>query len=163
MIDVKATNVKLKHRARDILRFVGGDACPQSDAELDRVLASCRGSVKLAAVTIVLKLSVTEAEDPLRRNKGILAHVFNEVREKETQKDALHEGLVLCVDAGGTSCKAVLMSKNGGMGMGMASPCNVYVVSQVSLTIAPSPITFLGPISVSMLPFQLSLGQFKKQ
>ncbi|KAI0867378.1 putative glucokinase regulator family protein [Hypoxylon argillaceum] len=125
MIDVKATNVKLKHRARDILRFVGGDACPQSDAELDRVLASCRGSVKLAAVTIVLKLSVTEAEDPLRRNKGILAHVFNEVREKETQKDALHEGLVLCVDAGGTSCKAVLMSKNGGMGMGMASPCNV--------------------------------------
>lgn len=127
MIDVKATNMKLKQRARNILRFVGGDACTQSDEELDEILQACRGSVKLAAVTIVLKVSVMEAEERLQRNQGVLARVFEEAREQKAQTQDDDEGLVLCVDAGGTSCKAVIMSKAGEIGTGIAGPCNVYV------------------------------------
>ncbi|KAI0453796.1 putative glucokinase regulator family protein [Xylaria acuta] len=125
MIDVKATNIKLKQRARNILRFVGGSTCTQSDAELDQILERCYGSVKLAAATIVLKLSVAEAEDRLKRNKGVLARVFGEAHGKGAEQESDDDGLVLCVDAGGTSCKAVIMSKGGEMGMGTAGPCNV--------------------------------------
>ncbi|KAI0399129.1 putative glucokinase regulator family protein [Xylaria palmicola] len=128
MIDVKATNVKLKQRARNILRVVGGAACTQSDAELDQVLEHCGGSVKLAAVTIVLKVPVAEAEDRLRRNQGVLACVFEEAREKATQRGSHDEGFVLCVDAGGTSCKAVIMSEDGETGMGAAGPCNATTI-----------------------------------
>ncbi|RWA06809.1 hypothetical protein EKO27_g8285 [Xylaria grammica] len=125
MIDLKATNIKLRQRARNILRFVGGDACTQSDQELDQILEHCRGSVKLAAVAITLKVPVVDAEDRLQRNKGVLAHVFEEARDQDARRGAHDDGLVLCVDAGGTSCKAVIMSKDGEMGMGTAGPCNV--------------------------------------
>ncbi|KAF2971636.1 hypothetical protein GQX73_g2034 [Xylaria multiplex] len=124
MIDVKATNLKLKQRARNILRFVGGTACTQTDLELDKILECCRGSVKLAAIVITLKLSVAEAEDRLQRNKGVLARVFAEAHKKKLRQET-YDDLVLCVDAGGTSCKAVIMSKDGEMGMGRAGPCNV--------------------------------------
>ncbi|KAJ8123714.1 hypothetical protein ONZ43_g399 [Nemania bipapillata] len=129
MIDVKATNVKLKHRARNILRLVGGHSCTQSDAELDQILETCRWNVKLAAVTLVLKVSVVDAEERLLRNKGVLAHVFEEAHKMEGEQHGLDEGLVLCIDAGGTSCKAVLMSIDGEMGLGMAGPCNITNVS----------------------------------
>jgi N-acetylmuramic acid 6-phosphate etherase len=127
MIDVKATNVKLKQRARNILRFVGGGVCTQTDEELDQILLQCKGSVKLASVTIVLKVSVSEAEERLERNKGVLAQVFEEAaREKKaTSEEGQDDSIVLCVDAGGTSCKAVVMTKDGDMGLGTAGPCNV--------------------------------------
>ncbi|KAJ9156770.1 Glucokinase regulator family protein [Coniochaeta hoffmannii] len=125
MIDVKATNIKLQQRARNILRFVGGEACTQTDEELDQTLQDCHGSVKLAAVTIVLKVSIQDAEDRLQRNKGVLAHVFEEAHRNDGHKEEGEDDLVLCVDAGGTSCKAVLLSKNGDMGIGTAGPCNV--------------------------------------
>ncbi|GAP89460.2 putative N-acetylmuramic acid 6-phosphate etherase [Rosellinia necatrix] len=130
MIDVKATNLKLKQRARNILRFVGGDACTQSDTELDHILENCHGSVKLAAIVIVLKVPVAEAEDRLQRNDGVLARVFGEARkEDKLQHNDDADELVLCVDAGGTSCKAIIMSQDGEMGMGIAGPCNVTNIS----------------------------------
>ncbi|KAL1839648.1 hypothetical protein VTK73DRAFT_3986 [Phialemonium thermophilum] len=126
MIDLKASNIKLKQRSRNILRFVGGEACTQTDEELDQILQQCRGSVKLAAVTIVLRVSVEEAEERLRRNKGVLARVFEEARQHETQTQSGDDGFVLCVDAGGTSCKAVILSsRDGELGTGTAGPCNV--------------------------------------
>lgn len=127
MIDVKATNVKLKQRARNILRFVGGSACTQTDEELDQILQECNGSVKLAAVVIVLKVSVAEAEERLERNKGVLARVFEaaEQEKNDPSRGGQDEGIVLCVDAGGTSCKAAIMTKAGDTGLGTAGPCNV--------------------------------------
>ncbi|KAK1766583.1 hypothetical protein QBC33DRAFT_105269 [Phialemonium atrogriseum] len=142
MIDLKATNLKLKQRAKNILRFIGGSSCPQSDEELEQILEACRGSVKLAAVTIVLNVSVADAEDRLQQNKGILARLFEEEEEKiqnlHLQNGSQDEGLVLCVDAGGTSCKAVVMSRDGGLGMGTAGPCNV---SNIGLDAATSAIS----------------------
>ncbi|KAI0391190.1 putative glucokinase regulator family protein [Xylariaceae sp. FL0594] len=132
MIDVKATNLKLKQRARNILRFVVGvAACTRSDRELDDVLERCGGSVKLAAAALVLDVSVAEAEERLWRHGGVLASVFEEEGRKKKKEggDEEEEGgrreLVLCVDAGGTSCKAVVMTRGGEMGLGAAGPCNV--------------------------------------
>lgn len=125
MIDLKATNLKLKQRARNILRIIGGDSCDQSNEELDRILESCGGSTKLAAVTIVLKVTVAEAEERLNRNKGILAQVFAEAKDENAPGCDLERGIVLCVDAGGTSCKATVMSKDGSVGAGVSGPCNM--------------------------------------
>jgi N-acetylmuramic acid 6-phosphate etherase len=125
MIDLKATNLKLKQRARNILRIIGGDSCNQSNEELDPILESCGGSTKLAAVTIVLKVSVAEAEERLNRNKGVLAQVFAEAKDENAPGPDLERGIVLCVDAGGTSCKATVMSKDGSIGKGVSGPCNM--------------------------------------
>jgi N-acetylmuramic acid 6-phosphate etherase len=127
MIDLKATNIKLQQRAKNILRFVGGNECTQSDEELEQILEACHGSVKLAAATIVLKAPVAEAEERLQRHKGVLAHVF---QEEESFRQTNGHGkfasdLVLCVDAGGTSCKAVIMSPDGIKLLGVTGPCNV--------------------------------------
>lgn len=132
MIDLKATNHKLEQRSKNILRVVGGTAsATKTDEELGQILAASHGSVKLAAATIVLGVPVCEAEKRLRRNNGLLARVFEESRamdrvlEKPEATQDEDEGLVLCVDAGGTSCKAVVISRSAAVGMGSAGPCNV--------------------------------------
>lgn len=126
MVDLRATNIKLQQRAKNILRFIGGPNCTQSDEELDQILQDCHGSVKLAAAKIVLNVTVAEAEERLQRNKGVLAKVFEEHESQQVaKKEVQDDGLVLCVDAGGTSCKAVIMSRDGVSGSGVAGPCNV--------------------------------------
>ncbi|EFY99778.1 N-acetylmuramic acid-6-phosphate etherase and BadF/BadG/BcrA/BcrD ATPase domain protein [Metarhizium robertsii] len=126
MVDLRATNIKLQQRARNILRLIGGPRCTQSDEELGRILYECHGSVKLAAATIVLGVPVADAEARLRQHGGLLARVIEEHEGQQAAADeAQDDGLVLCVDAGGTSCKAVIMSRDGVSGCGAAGPCNV--------------------------------------
>lgn len=134
MIDVKATNVKLKQRAKNILRAVGGVGCTQSDEELESILEACQGSVKLAAVTIVLGVSVSVADEHLKRHEGVLTRVFEEDKKKRAQQETQDDGFVLCIDAGGTSCKAVVMSRSGATGNGSAGPCNAYVCAPDCMT-----------------------------
>ncbi|KAH0599057.1 hypothetical protein MHUMG1_03172 [Metarhizium humberi] len=126
MVDLRATNIKLQQRARNILRLIGGPRCTQSDEELGRILHECHGSVKLAAATIVLGVPVADAEARLRQHGGLLARVIEDHEGQQAATDeAQDHGLVLCVDAGGTSCKAVIMSRDGVSGCGAAGPCNV--------------------------------------
>ena len=124
MVDLKATNLKLKQRARNILRFIGGETCTQTDDELDAILVACNGSTKLAAATIVLGVTPSEAEVTLANNGGVLANVFREARNKNSTASSQQE-FVLCIDAGGTSCNAVILSKEGSVGRGASGPCNV--------------------------------------
>ncbi|UNI17569.1 N-acetylmuramic acid 6-phosphate etherase [Purpureocillium takamizusanense] len=128
MIDLKATNIKLRQRAKNMLRLIGGAACTQTDEELDAVLAACHGSVKLAAVTIVLGVSVADAEARLERSNGVLARVFEEAQRQAVEEAHRDEGLVLCVDAGGSSCRAVIMGPDGTAACGAAGPCNVSTI-----------------------------------
>jgi N-acetylmuramic acid 6-phosphate etherase len=80
----------------------------------------------LAAAAITMRVPVAEAEVRLQRHKGVLARVFEENERQQAVKNvAPDEGLVLCVDAGGTSCKAVVMSNGGSVGCGVGGPCNV--------------------------------------
>lgn len=124
MVDLKATNIKLRQRARNILRAIGGQSCTQSDDDLDVILASCHGSTKLAAVVVVLGIPVADAQARLERSSGILAKVFAEA-EATTNKNGNAEDIVLCVDAGGTSCKATVLCRDGAAGSGIAGPCNM--------------------------------------
>lgn len=122
MIDLKATNLKLQQRSRTILRAVAGEVCTQSNDELDQILEACHGSTKTAAVTIVLKCSVEDAVDRLQRNNGVLAKVFAEAKKDAPSST---QGLVLCVDAGGSACKAVISGPNGILATGSSGPSNV--------------------------------------
>lgn len=123
MVDLKATNLKLKERSRTILRAIGGAACTQSNDELDQILDACHGSTKLAAVTIVLKCTVKEAEERLKESNGVLAQVFDFAQAEN--KSSTAEKLVLCVDAGGSSCKAEFLGESGTIGCGTSGPSNL--------------------------------------
>ncbi|KAM3444317.1 hypothetical protein MY4824_000206 [Beauveria thailandica] len=123
MVDLKATNVKLRQPARNILRAIGGQRCHYS--ELDALLAAAHDSTKLAAVMMVLNVSLVEAELRLERNNGVLDRVFAEADTKSDTGSGDDSCLVLCVDAGGTSCKAMILSKDGAVGAGFGGPCNV--------------------------------------
>jgi N-acetylmuramic acid 6-phosphate etherase len=125
MVDLRATNLKLRQRARNVLRAVAGPSCKASDAELDTLLVACQGSVKLACASLTLDVSPTVAEEQLKQTDGVLARVINGAQQNGLGAYS-QEQLVLCVDAGGSNCKALVMSTDGRTGSGSAGPCNVY-------------------------------------
>jgi N-acetylmuramic acid 6-phosphate etherase len=125
MVDLKATNLKLRQRARNVLRAVAGPTCVETDAELDLLLSACRGSVKLACASLATGLSVVEAEEHLSRHDGVLARVIESSKSAADSSGIHDDSLVLCVDAGGSSCKAVILSSGGLKVFGSAGPCNV--------------------------------------
>jgi N-acetylmuramic acid 6-phosphate etherase len=127
MIDVKPTNVKLQIRARRILRQICGDQCPSTDAELDAILQEADKSVKLAAAMILLDIGVNEARAKLEEVDGVLSLLLrgsqgsanSHVRDCVTKVP-----LVLCVDGGGSKCRATIAAVNGQTWTGEAGPCN---------------------------------------
>ena len=127
MIDVKPTNMKLEHRARGILRDICGSRCPSADEDLSAILETCNGSVKLAAVVITLKVPVQEAQRLLEEVDGMLALVLKEANSPLplTIGKRSKASYYLCVDAGGSKCAAVIISKDGIQGTGISGPCNV--------------------------------------
>jgi N-acetylmuramic acid 6-phosphate etherase len=48
IVDLAASNLKLKQRSRNILRSLSGNCCSSSDNELDCLLVRCNQSVKSA-------------------------------------------------------------------------------------------------------------------
>jgi N-acetylmuramic acid 6-phosphate etherase len=129
MIDLRATNKKLQQRSRNMIRVLCGPSSPESDDELDHVLETCNGSVKLAVATILLQISASEATERLGAAGGVLGKVLkpnNDITPTsiEVNKDPL-DGFVLCVDGGGSKCAAVLLGPNGQESRGEAGECNV--------------------------------------
>lgn len=123
MIDLKATNHKLEQRAKNILRaFTSNDLRTYSDEELEKLLQSCSGSVKLAATVVMLQVPVEEARLRLQNSRGVLSRTL---RGHTVSTGSDGDDLVLCVDAGGSGCKAAVMSRNGALGSGKGGPCNV--------------------------------------
>lgn len=136
MVDLKATNLKLRQRSRNILRAICGPVCPASDAELNNLLLQCNGSVKLALCTLSLGTTAEIAQQHLDANRGMLTGILKRKDEKEEAGET-NESLrdktntskfVLCVDAGGSKCAATIMGSSGESGSGLGGPCNVYVI-----------------------------------
>ncbi|OQV02093.1 hypothetical protein CLAIMM_07343 [Cladophialophora immunda] len=129
MVDLRATNVKLQLRSRNILRTICGSQCPDSDAGLDALLSNCQGSVKLAIATLGLGASVAEAKALLEEAGGVLANVLkrptNGGLNGQTTTDTRALEYVLCVDGGGSKCAAVVISADGQRGYGEGPGCNV--------------------------------------
>lgn len=128
MIDLKPTNVKLRMRARGMLREICGSQCPKDDEEIDSVLEQCGNSVKLAAAKICLQCSAEEAATRLLEVGGVLAGLWetSELPSLNGTPDRKRRRPehVLCIDGGGSKCKAVIKDRDGISGVGEAGPCN---------------------------------------
>ena len=72
MVDVQATNEKLRVRSRRIVMNVTG----KDEAEAQKALDEAQGQVKLACAMLGAGLSREEAEEALGRNKGRLRPVL---------------------------------------------------------------------------------------
>jgi N-acetylmuramic acid 6-phosphate etherase len=125
MVDLKATNLKLQQRSRNILRAVCGPRCPDSDEDLDVLLHKCHGSVKLAIATLSLGVPVSEAEHRLYEAGGVLADLLKQVVDPSPPRGSENQRYILCIDGGGSKCAAAVMSVDGQYGYGESSGCNV--------------------------------------
>ncbi|KAG6885099.1 hypothetical protein C0993_005866 [Termitomyces sp. T159_Od127] len=124
MVDVKSSNKKLIDRARRIFRTLHPQT-PRTDAEIDTLVASCDGSVKLAAVVEKLQCSVDDARAKLVTARGIMRKAWLTYDALPPPLIALRPPrLVLAVDAGGTKCTAIIANGDGIQAKAEAGPCN---------------------------------------
>jgi N-acetylmuramic acid 6-phosphate etherase len=127
MVDVRATNLKLKQRARNILRELCGGLCPSTDEELDALLVECDGSVKVAIASLKLKIPAADAQMRLLRQNGSLAKVIGAHGTSAVPQTNVHRAdrYVLCVDGGGSKCAAFILGSNGQCAEAEGLGCNV--------------------------------------
>ena len=136
MVDLKATNVKLEQRSRNIIRSIEPTAFDFTDEELDSRIKSCDGSVKLALMTLMTGLEKEDCKGHLERAGGVLSKALQARQAKvisqekingmqTIQDDLKPERLVLCIDGGGTKCAVAVANEAGEIGKGEAGPCNV--------------------------------------
>ena len=131
MVDLKASNLKLEQRSRNIIRKLGGPACPAMDSEIDALLVACGRSVKLALATLALGVTPEEARKQLEVGGGKLATVLQSSTVGQSRANGTSEGLpgeipplVIYIDGGGSKCAATVVSSHGQVGEGEAGPCN---------------------------------------
>lgn len=79
MIDVKATNEKLKKRAIQIV----SDLCNTSKKIAENTLNNCNWNVKIAILVIKNKITKEDALKLLKKNNGILRKVLNQKNIKK--------------------------------------------------------------------------------
>ncbi|KAL3485143.1 hypothetical protein BJX62DRAFT_243259 [Aspergillus germanicus] len=124
MVDLVASNAKLRQRSRNILRRLSKRAATLSDTQTDDLLVQCDQSVKLALLVAETGRSVEQCREDLkcagqRLADALLPHTRNEPRCGKAP-------LVLCVDGGGTKCAAVITDQSGTvLGRGVVGPCNL--------------------------------------
>ncbi|KUL90177.1 hypothetical protein ZTR_02178 [Talaromyces verruculosus] len=129
MVDLIASNQKLKQRSRNILRKVSRQCSTMTDQALDDLLARCDGRVKVALVVAEKGISVEESREQLEAAQGVLAKVIATEDGIEIKKPLVngfkHHRSVLCIDGGGSKCAAVVGDSSGNIGKGVAGPCNL--------------------------------------
>lgn len=128
MVDVKPSNVKLQDRARRIFRTVL-PTTSLSDSQIDDLFVTCNANVKLAIVAEHHKCEVPDAAKILDNAGGVLKRALEISRHIDggfsTSSLDPKDRLVLCIDAGGTRCKAVIANRSGILSRGEAGPCNL--------------------------------------
>ncbi|KAL4995374.1 hypothetical protein BDV10DRAFT_196743 [Aspergillus recurvatus] len=133
MVDLVASNAKLRQRSRNILRRLSTECATMSDSEVDLLLSRCNGSVKLALLVASTARSVGQCREDLEAADQQLAKAL-ELATTSTLQPGVAEGrdgddpqgLILCIDGGGSKCAAVVADKTGAvLGRGEAGPCNI--------------------------------------
>lgn len=122
MVDMVASNLKLEQRSRNILRRLSPTCSSLPDSELNKLLAQCDGSVKMAILVAETQDSVEKCRECLDKAGGVLAAAMP---EKPLVAEIKRE-LVLCIDGGGSKCAAVATDLAGALYHGYAGPCNLY-------------------------------------
>jgi N-acetylmuramic acid 6-phosphate etherase len=129
MVDLVASNLKLEQRSRNILRRLSARCDGMTDAELDALLARCKGRVKLALLVAETGEAVEQCEERLASAGGVLAKAFEMslAGVTDVQTPPAERQYVLCIDGGGTKCAAVIADLQGTVvGRGTTGPCNLY-------------------------------------
>ena len=138
MVDLKATNIKLKQRSRNIIRSIEPTALDVGDEELDQRIKACNGSVKLALMTLMSKLPQEDCQFRLESAGGILSKAL-QMLHQDTREDSKSDGkdvsengqselpkgnLSVCIDGGGTKCAVAVADEAGNTVRGEAGACN---------------------------------------
>ncbi len=123
MVDLRATNVKLRARTNRIVRQVAGVDVAQADA----VLKNCSGELKTA---LVAQLAGVPPEEARRR----LAEAGGQVRQALPASAGVkaEASLVLGIDGGGTHTVALLARDGAVIGRGEAGPSNRQAVGDAT-------------------------------
>ena len=140
MVDLKASNEKLKARANRIVRTVTGVDADAADA----LLLRSHGEVKTAIVAQLGGVAADEARAKLQHANGRISDVLNTFSSGRKpmndrswaldRPEALNRssapGLVLGIDGGGTNTIATLANRDTGevLGRGNAGPSNIQSV-----------------------------------
>lgn len=132
MVDVKASNNKLVDRARRIYQTVL-PSTPLSGSEIEALIEKCGGSVKTATIVGKSGRSVDEALSILDSVGGSLKRALDLPSSQDTTAttgsqtgpDKVASELVLCIDAGGSRCKAVIANQEGIISRAESGPCNL--------------------------------------
>ena len=121
MVDMRATNEKLKARANRIVRSATG----LDHADAERLLERSDRDLKAALVSQLAGVSPEEARQRLRESNGRVRAAIGSSAPEITTNDTL----VLGIDGGGTGTVAVLASHDGTiLGRGEAGPSNQRAV-----------------------------------
>lgn len=131
MVDLKASNSKLKVRANRIVRTITG----LDETAVEELLNRCQGEVKTAIVAHFGKLSVDDARARLQANGNRVRLAVSELTPTSApSQDRIHRlsrpDLVLGIDGGGTTTVAILASADTGevLGRGTAGASNIQAV-----------------------------------
>ena len=135
MVDLRVSNLKLRARGHRLIRTVCKNAT-LTEEYLDRLIAACDGSVKLAIVVVHNQWTVEKGRTALALAGGRLDDVLSAMSPSAVSlKDAETYviPLFLCIDGGGTSTRAIITTVgNEGqpsvIAKGFAGPSNVSTV-----------------------------------
>lgn len=134
MVDLRATNEKLRARTNRIVRHLTG----LSVAEADGVLERCGGELKTALVT---QLGGTTPDDARHRLQSVGGQVSRALSAIGLARPTIrHANLVLGIDGGGSGTVALLAQCDGetgprkwtSLGRGEAGPSNIRASSNQS-------------------------------
>jgi N-acetylmuramic acid 6-phosphate etherase len=122
MVDLRATNTKLKARTNRIVRTLTG----LDHAAADELLRRCDGELKTALVAQQANVSPEEARALLQQYGGRVGEALK--AHGRPSVGLTHDDLVIGVDGGGSSTVALLASDGDVLGRGEAGPSNLQSV-----------------------------------
>jgi N-acetylglucosamine kinase-like BadF-type ATPase len=135
MVDLCATNSKLRARANRIVRTLTG----LSKEEADALLFRCDGDLKTAIVVQQAQVNVEEAQARLAAVGGQVGKAMQETIRADDEPDTeiLTANLLLGIDGGGSHTVALLAAADGDnrwtiLGRGEAGPSNLQAVGSAA-------------------------------
>jgi N-acetylmuramic acid 6-phosphate etherase len=124
MVDLRATNSKLRARSNRIVRLLTG----LDSTEADSLLKNCDGELKTALVSFLARVPPPEARQRLTLAQGRVRDALQGLQTPSPPSSLSPRpravGLCLGIDGGGSHTVALLASKDAILGRGEAGPSN---------------------------------------
>jgi N-acetylmuramic acid 6-phosphate etherase len=122
MVDLRATNMKLKARTNRIVRTITGLSETDAAALLDR----CDGELKTALVAHQSKVPPDEARTKLTQHGGRVGEVLRALGR--STDSGVADDLVIGIDGGGSTTVVLVATATEVIGRGEAGPSNMQAV-----------------------------------